>query len=91
MNAQRNRFGLVDYALAKVGGAFRACRTGARAKRVAARAPAMFEQLEHRQMMSVTTPGTGLPPDMGSSPGTYMPTRPSAITTIQLGQLGALN
>ena len=61
MNAQHNRFGFVDNALARLGGAFRAGRGGARAKGAAAQTAAIFEPLEHRQMMSVTTPGAPAP------------------------------
>ena len=47
----------------------------------------LFEPLEHRQMMSVSMPGTGLPAFTGSGSGPYVPPRPSAITTIQLEML----
>ena len=79
MNAQRNRFGFVDNALARLGGAFRAGRSGAQAKGPATRA-AMFEPLEHRQMMSVTTPGAQVPGGYAPVQGhtTYAPPRPVA-------------
>ena len=54
MNSQRHTFGFVGNALAKLGCAFRGERSGLRARGAAAQAPAMFESLESRRMMSAT-------------------------------------
>ena len=79
MNAQHNRFGFVDNALARLGAASPAGRSGARTKRVAAQAPAMFEPLEHRQMMSVTTPGAQVPGGYTSVQGHTIYAPPSPV------------
>ena len=44
--------------------------------------PLMLESLEHRQMMSVTAPTTGLPVVTSSSVGTYATARPAPTQVV---------
>ena len=74
MNEQRNSF--VGSVLAGVGAAFGGRRSSDRDEVARSQAPAMFESLEHRQMMSVSTLGIGLPA-YTSSTGTSIMVKPA--------------
>ena len=75
MSAQRNSF--VANGLAGLRGAICDRRRCARAGLAAGQAPAMFESLEERQMMSVSMPGTGSPADAGGAVDSIVVARPA--------------